>query len=308
MPFRLLPKIVRKRRRSRAKHLAGISDINLVAKAAAVETLRKIDAPEPADLARFDRIAVLAPHQDDELIGAGGLCALAGDAGAEIALVFLTDGAQRGMTDAHGGALSSREAAAIRQAEAKEVCAALGAEYACIGIDNVTMATERSHVEALARVLSDYAPDVILLPWLFDSAPKHRMASHLLWLASRTNSRPVAEIWGYQVNNGLFANAVLDITAIIERKLDLIRLYRSQNTFLRRFDHQAMGLGAWNSRYLPSKGAALSASYAELFLTLTSVEWDSLVEQFYLCDLATVYHGNKKLIRSMTGLHRAISG
>ena len=291
-----------------SRHLADLSDIDLITRALEVETLRKIDRPSTADLTRFKRIAVLAPHQDDEMIGAGGLSVLASESGAAVSFVFLTDGAERGMAGVDGTTLRPPEAAAIRQAEAREVCAALGAEYSCLGIDNTVMAVERHHVASLSGILVDFAPDLILLPWLFDSAPKHRMATQLLWLALRNAAPGGAEIWGYQVNNGLFANRVLDITSVIDRKLELIGLYESQNSFLRRYDHQAMGLGAWNSRYLPSKGTALAATYAELFLALTQDEFGDLVERFYLNNLKAVYGGSTRLVHSMSALHAAMVG
>lgn len=270
--------------------------------------MRKILIASPLDPGRFARIAVLAPHQDDELIGAGGLCELARQAGVALRIIYLTDGAERGMPGKDGRELGTDQAALVRQDEARAVCRELGADYACLDISNLTVAPERTHLEVLAGHLDEFRPNLIATPWLFDSAPKHRMATHLLWLAGRIGRLHASEIWGYQVNNGLVANGVLDITAVMDRKLELIRIYRSQNEFLRRYDHQAMGLGAWNSRYLQSKGAALSETFAELFLTLPTAEFESLVARHYFPDLATVYQGNKKLIGAMSRLHEQVVG
>lgn len=284
------------------RNWSSIPDINLVARALEIETLRKIVTASPLPIDRFRKITVIAPHQDDELIGAGGFCVLAQKSGAAISIIYLTDGAVRGMQGKNGELLAPEESAEIRQTEARAVCSELGAEYLCLGISNLTVAPERSHVEALASALREFSADLILLPWLFDSAPKHRMATHMLWLANRLERTTAREIWGYQVNNGLFANGVVDISTVMERKLELIRLYRSQNEFLRRYDHQAMGLGAWNSRYLESKGAALAPSYAELFFALPTREFETVVANSYLADLAATYHGSRKLIASMSAL------
>ena len=68
-----------------------------------------------------------------------------------------------------------------------------------------------------------------------------------------------------------------------------------------------MGLGAWNSRYLESKGAALAPSYAELFFALPTREFETVVMNSYLPDLAATYHGNRKLFASMSALHAAFA-
>ena len=41
------------------------------------------------DFSRFERILVIAPHADDEVLGAGGLMALAHRAGAKVDCIFM---------------------------------------------------------------------------------------------------------------------------------------------------------------------------------------------------------------------------
>ena len=68
------------------------------------------------------RIVVLAPHMDDETLGCGGTIARHVQAGAQVTVVFLTDGrhgaSYAGMTELQRD-LRQREITAIRKTEAQ---------------------------------------------------------------------------------------------------------------------------------------------------------------------------------------------
>ena len=107
----------------------------------------------------------------------------------------------------------------------------------------------------------------MLVPWLLDT-PKHRIVNHLLWLANRCSTIPYCEVWGYQVHNSLIPNGYVDITAIAEEKWSILKRYTSQNLHLKRYDHMAKGMAAWNCRFLPDYKADPVARYVEVFCAL----------------------------------------
>lgn len=282
----------------------GIDDITLLAAALAAETWRARLRPRELSLEGIPSLLLLAPHQDDELIGAGGLLLEARDRGLRTTVLFVTDGAQTGI-EVDGRILEPAEVAARREAEAREVCRGLGARYACLGIDNVTMAVGEEHLRALRRYLAEERPTVVLVPWLFDGSPKHRVAVQLLHHALEGMEPAPREVWGYQVNNTPFANGWLDVTRRMEEKLRLLEIYASQNRGLRSYVHLARGLGAWNARFLPSKRAEESERYVEIFCCLPTAAFRSLVEEHYLRDPLRTYLGKDELARRMARLARA---
>ncbi len=281
----------------------GIDDISLLAETLAAETWRARLRPRELSLEGVPSLLLLAPHQDDELIGAGGLLLEARDRNVRTTVLFVTDGALSGI-EINGRKLTPAEVAARREAEAREVCRGLGARYACLGIDNLTMRVEQEHVRVLRQILASQAPAVILAPWLFDGSPKHRVANQLLHHALEGTIPRPREIWGYQVNNTPFANAWLDVTRVMEEKLRLLELYASQNHGLRNYVHLARGLAAWNARFLPSKRAAESERYVEIFCCLPTAAFRTLVEQHYLRDPLKTYMGKDELARQMRQLMR----
>ena len=263
--------------------------------------------PAPLSLEGVSRILMLAPHQDDEVIGAGGTLLLARDAGAEICVSFITDGAMKPDSRGLERFGSVEKYVAIRNAEAEKVCGELGATTHYLGIGNAKPKPTLDHLDQLSDLIHRFAPRVLMVPWLLDGAGKHRMVNHLLWLANRRRPLPDCQIWTYQISNTLMPNGFVDITDVIETKRALIEVYESQNTYSRRYDHQTIGLNAWNGRYIKNKDAAKKLWYLELFFTSTMAEHLDLVEEIYLSDLETIYAPGKSLTANMTALHRSVT-
>ena len=289
------------RYRFAVRNWSGIDDIQIIAETLGTETYRSYIRPRALSLDEANSILVLAPHQDDELMGAGGLMLKAKNPSKKLTILFLTDGAMNNLV-INGKKLSPSEIVAIREEESVAVCNRLGAEHKTLGIDNVSMNVATDHVARLRHVLAETGADLVLLPWLFDGSPKHRVASQLLYHALSPDLAGVQEVWGYQVNNTPFANGYLDITEEIQAKIDLLDLYKSQIEGLRPYDHLARGLNAWNSRFLPSKHSEGKAQYAEIFFTVPAVEFRDLVKRHYFADIQRTYLGNKDLADRMLRL------
>ena len=287
---------------------AGFSDLNLAARVLGAETLGEGLEPILFNPEEVRAMTVLTPHQDDEVIGVGGTMLKAAAADGSVAIVLLTDGAQRGMAGPSGATLSARDSVAIRNAEIGQVAAAIGADLACLNIDNKTLDVPIDAVSRLARLIEAQAPEILFAPWLLDGAPKHRMANHLLWLAHHKHGVGAKEVFGYQVNNSLFPNVLVDITDQIDGKQALLRLYKSQNARFRRYDHLALSLAGWNARFLPSKLPDDRPRYVEIFFALPMPAFVELVERFYFRRLIDTYLGSRRIATQMAELHFQVTG
>lgn len=286
------------------RNWSGVSDAGLIGEVIATETFRAWLKATPVERPPAGPLLVLAPHQDDEMIGAGGTMLAARAGGEAVSVCFITNGAQRNLT-LDGKRLDRDGSIAVREAEARAVCDGLGAAYACLGVDNITMAVEPAHVTALRDLIAESGPATILAPWLFDGSPKHRVASQMLHHAL-AGSGWGGEVWGYQVNNTPLANVVVEISAHISDKTRLLDLYRSQNQTLRHYGHMAEGLAAWNARFLPSKVADGKGRYAEVFCALPAEAFAELVERWYFRDMAKTYLGNRAIAETMAAVAERI--
>ena len=239
--------------------------------AAAVDvlsTMRHVRAIEPVSMQvpKAERVVVIAPHPDDEIIGPGGTLINLLDGGSQIRVVYLTDGD-------HGSDLAAR-----RRAEAKMVSDNLGFETVFLGLEPGNIALDATAHNALSDAIRQFGAQAIFVPFLLDDHPDHRRAAQLL--AATIEARQLgmqAEVWSYQVYTPLPGNVVVDISDVAERKAEAIRMFASQME-TRDWAHYALGLNAFNLRLLPSTN---SAAYAEAFFVLPPAEYVILCRHYF---------------------------
>lgn len=226
---------------------------------------------------------------------------IANKAGASVDVLYVTDGMQRNLP------CTPEESIRIRRAEAEKACAVAGAKLHSLDISNIRPAPTVEHVDQLIAVIDRIRPDVLLVPWLLDAPPKHRMVNHLLLLANRRARLPECEVWGYQVHSGIIPNGYVDITAVMPEKTKMLEAFESQNMHSQCYEHLSAGLSAWNSRYLPSEIGNVKRRYAEIFFSVPLSEHLQLTERFYLRDLEQTYRGSNAVIDGMRRLQMELS-
>ncbi len=189
-------------------------------------------------------VLVIAPHQDDESLGCGGLIARAGDEGRTVHVAFLTDG-----TGSHPNsrAYPAPRLRALREAEALEACAALGvpeARVRFLGVRDTQAPHEGPDFDRAADAVADLAracgAATILVTWQHDPHGDHGSASKLARVAAaRVGARLLSyPVWGWTLQDEswlpdtLPAGFRLDITAQVDRKQRAIAAHRSQTTAL----------------------------------------------------------------------------
>lgn len=146
-----------------------------------------------------DRLLVLAPHPDDETLGAGGLMAATAAAGGQVTTVVLTDGARlRGRLDG-----AARDALVVaRQAECRAALAVLGTPDVTFlaGRDRQLSRDRGRLVPQLAEIIRASRPSRIVLPHPADAHADHRAVLALLWGALRRAKLEVRPaLFGYEI-------------------------------------------------------------------------------------------------------------
>lgn len=208
------------------------------------------------------RVLVLAAHPDDEALGCAGSLALLHEAGAQIAVVFATDGEAT-----RGADLPATEVGRRRRAEAIAACAALGVDdVRFVGLPDGRLP---ARVEDLATYLMEavagFQPDGIMLPWFLDGHPDHAAVGDAL---IRVPLDPQVELWGYETWTPLPANRIVDVTPVLAQKEAAIAAH---TTAALAFDlNAALGLNRWRSIH-----GLMGRGYAEGFLVLPVGEWRS---------------------------------
>lgn len=146
---------------------------------------RSITAAELAESA-----VILAPHQDDEVLGCGGLTLLKRRAGATVDIVFVSDG-----RNSHSHLMPADELAAIRRQEALEAARVLGVSQDRVhflGLPDGSLTRHAaSGVALLTPLLQKLRPQQLFVPCRWDFPPDH-LATRAIGLASLATLQPVS--------------------------------------------------------------------------------------------------------------------
>src|SRR5216684_1495934 len=224
---------------------------------------------EPQDL-RGERLMVLAPHPDDEVIGCGGLVALHLRDGRPVHVVVATDGGQAGD-------------GAQREAESRAALALLGdATIEFLRFPDRELESARELEGRLAAILADWKPDLIAVPSPLEIHPDHIALSRAFCnLIARDPvlfaDLAVARVAFYEVSAPLRPNALVDITTVADTKYAAIQAHASQ-TAIRDYTSYARGLNAWRSMTLPAHVKFAEAYWTTALPSLRTTPFSALRE------------------------------
>nr|WP_202454084.1 PIG-L deacetylase family protein [Streptomyces sp. SID4913] len=213
------------------------------------------------------RVVAIAPHPDDELIGAGGsLIAHARD-GADITTVHVVERDRSTLDD-------ELDDAAF-QAEVDQANKLLGVTR-CVQLFRRSrdLSLSRDLRLALVEVLRTHRPDIVYLPHADEADQEHelvhRLAMDALWMAGSkffgeagpVPAPPPSLILGYEVWTPMRRfSYVQDIGDVLDQKVEAMRAYTSQLRHAR-WDSAIRGLSAYRG------AVALGGGSAEVFEVL----------------------------------------
>jgi len=212
------------------------------------------------------RVAVLAPHMDDEVLGCGGTIARHAAAGSDITVTFLTDGRRGGVAPpGEGDEPGQQDIVSVRKAEARCAAQILGVRTLnFLDAEDSRLSSDTRVASRLRKVLEHERPDIVYLPFFLERHPDHRATNEVLLAATRGTSLRF-ECRGYEVWTPLFANCLVRIDETIDLKRRALACYRSQ---LAQMDymHGGVGLNAYRSMSLGSDAGRFAEAFHSLDL------------------------------------------
>lgn len=220
-------------------------------------------APLPRTLTRPapGRVLLLAPHADDDVLGAGGTCALHVAQGDPVHVIVAYDGAQ-GDPERR---FEPEDLRRTRQREARAGGAHLGFErYEFLGHPEGHLpgsAELLAAARALAARVRALGVDTVYAPWVGE----HHLDHHVLARAARLALALAdfrGQAWGYEVWTPLVATLIVDVSAVHARKLAALAEHRSQLTYLD-LATKGLALGRQRAMYL-AKEAQFGEGFAPL--------------------------------------------
>jgi N-acetylglucosamine malate deacetylase 1 len=214
------------------------------------------------------RVLVFAPHEDDEVLGCGGAIKRLIDIGANVRVVYITDGSQ--------GSVKKREGLAnIRKLEAVAGLEVLGCkDYRFLGFKDGKLDMSEESVDAVKGELSSFRPQGIFVTHPYDGPSDHVITSTIVGQALR-GYRGEMDCFNYEIWTPLLPNRLVDITQEMETKEEAMRKHVSQIEIVD-YIHHFRGLNAYRAVYTSD------CDYCEAFLKL------GRKEQVLLCEEALI--------------------
>lgn len=173
-------------------------------------------------------VLLFGAHPDDVEWGAGGIALLLRDTGISFAIVDMTN-----------GEMGSRGSLEQRQAEAPAAAAFLGAHAReSLNLPDCSLVDSPGNRRLVASAIRRHRPKLVLAPFWEDRHPDHAAAgliarnSQLYCALTKLDDpnppyKPDAFLF-YLLNQFEQPSFVVDTSGVFERKLELMRIHRSQ--------------------------------------------------------------------------------
>ncbi len=214
-----------------------------------------------------DKILVIAPHHDDEILGCGGFIKKSVDSGNSVAILFITSG-WSGIKEKK---MSTQEKINIREGEAKKANGILGVKKLIfLRKEDRAIYADKKLLIDIVRIIQKVQPQIMLCPHKDDADFEHKIINRLtkeaIWLARDGNlvnnlsaAKGLNKILFYEVWTPILKpNFYVNITDQIETKNLALMQYKSQLR-QRSYSDMAVGLNMF-------RGGLKGYKYAEAFV------------------------------------------
>ncbi|MBI4278070.1 MAG: PIG-L family deacetylase [Armatimonadetes bacterium] len=211
-------------------------------------------------MASQDRILVVSAHAADFAIRAGGAIARATASGAAVRVLVQSLGARGESNEMwlqRKGKTTEAEVAEIRRKEAQAAAAILGVEIAFFDYPDQPLTFDRDRIMAIVREIRKFRPRVILThpkhePYNPDHATACQAALEAAYYATLAGVEPdlpivpPTQILAFEPTQpmpevtGFVPDTFIDITDVMERKLQAVAEYRVQPYHVERYRARAV--------------------------------------------------------------------
>jgi N-acetylglucosamine malate deacetylase 1 len=223
---------------------------------------------------------VVAPHQDDETIGCGGVLALQKASKHSASIVLLQDGA--GECESRG--MTREEMNQLRNDESRRAAAVIDMEPP-VFLNHADLARSIPEAtESVRRILMERKVDAVFVPFVLDGHPDHRVANYILAGALEGISWDV-RVFGYEVWGFCIPNVMVVIDEVMEQKLEMLTCFRFANSAID-YVSSTKGLNMFHSRML----GAGECKYAERFFEVPRTEYIDRVKRVRAAETGSAIH------------------
>lgn len=253
-------------------------ELNMLALASTTDYFARFVRPIPIRAPFGKSMLVVAPHQDDEAIGCGGVLALQVRSGNAASIVMLHDGS--GEEESLG--ITRQAMMEIQNEESRRSAAVLHLDSPVFLNHNRLDNEAPQATEEVLGILRERHVDAVFVPFLLDGHPDHRTTNRILAAALKQISWNV-RVFGYEVWGFCIPNVMVIIDEVIEDKMQMIACFEFANKAID-YVNSTRGANMYHSRML----GAGECRYAERFFEVPREEYIELVERVRAAELRCI--------------------
>jgi LmbE family N-acetylglucosaminyl deacetylase len=181
----------------------------------------------PKKIKPNERLLVLSPHPDDEILGLGGTLNFHLSARNDIMIVYMTDGSKADPN------IKEEKMANLRKNEVELLAKEYNFKYKMLGFKDGCLEADDKSVSKIKNIIDDFKPTLIYLPSYIDSHKDHFKTNHIVYEALKNMKNKNIKIFGYEVwTNIPFPNYSIDITTYFDEKMKMLSFYKSQTKII----------------------------------------------------------------------------
>ncbi|MXP75587.1 PIG-L family deacetylase [Lachnospiraceae bacterium WCA-9-b2] len=215
------------------------------------------------------KIVVVAPHNDDEILGVGGTMAKLSKQGHEVIVCEVTAG------DLDNEIVQLQKKEAVASHKLMGIRDTIFMNLPVVGLKEMRTAEINRN---FLNIMTELSPEIVFIPHKGDMHIDHRMVVDAIMVALRPVSSPnLKAIYAYEtlsetewntpsVDNVFIPTVYVDITNEIDTKIDAMRYHKSQ---LCEYPHPR-SLEAIEA-LAKHRGSTICRKYAEAFMSIRQV-------------------------------------
>ncbi len=236
---------------------------------------------------RKEQVLVIAPHPDDDVLGAGGTMAALAAQGEKVFSVYVTDG--RGSPRKDPG-LSDEEMAVRREEEAREALRAVGAVGGFFLRKNSRELGGKGGQKLkkeLGKIFDVLQPGKVFLPAPYERHLTHQVCTRWSLEALRESGQTLL-LYGYSLWGGFWGEkkrVVQDISEFITRKKEAVTAHASQLGY-KQYLEGILGKNQYEAVFWETHEHQ-KVAFVEIFLDMTELlhRKDLTLEEFIRQDV-----------------------
>ena len=237
---------------------------------------------------RKGNILVIAPHPDDDVLGAGGTMAAASDQGKGIFSVYITDGRGSPRKDQ---SISDEAMAAGREQEARSALQAVGAMGAFFlkrRSEELAGEMGKKTEKELTEIFQFMQPEEVFLPAPYERHRTHQRCTRISIDALRMAGDLKTTLLGYSLWGSFWGEkkrVVRDISPFIKKKVEAVLAHASQIDY-KSYQQGILGKNNYEAVFWESHEPQ-KAAFVEIFLDMTELleKKDLTLESFIRQDV-----------------------